>query len=106
LTIMRTTERKEVRIRFSNDETKSLNKQIDAVLDRMDDVGVDSDEYRKLMKSLERLTDIKKKLRREPVSRNTMILVAGNLLGILLIIAYEQTHVMTSKGFSHVIRPK
>jgi Na+/phosphate symporter len=103
---MRTTERKEVRIRFSNDETKSLNKQIDAVLDRMDDVGVDSDEYRKLMKSLERLTDIKKKLRREPVSRNTMILVAGNLLGILLIIAYEQTHVMTSKGFSHVIRPK
>jgi hypothetical protein len=106
LTVMRTTERKEVRIRFSNDETKSLNKQIDAVLDKMDDVGVDSDEYRKLMKSLERLTDIKKKLRREPVSRNTMILVAGNLLGILLIIAYEQTHVMTSKGFSHVIRPK
>jgi hypothetical protein len=106
LTIMRTTERKEVRIRFSNDEKKSLNKQIDAVLDRMDDVGVDSDEYRKLMKSLERLTDIKKKMRREPVSRNTMILVAGNLLGILLIIAYEHEHVMTSKGFSQVIRPK
>lgn len=91
---------------FINDEKRSLNRQIDAVLDGMDRVDVTSNEYRKLMKLLERLTDIKKKTRREPVSRNTIALIAGNLLGIVIIITYEQTHVMTSRGFSHIIRPK
>jgi len=43
---------------------------------------------------------------REPISRDTIALIAGNLMGILLIVAYEQKHVITSKGFGQVIRPK
>jgi hypothetical protein len=33
-------------------------------------------------------------------------MILGNLMGILVIVAYEQKHVMTSKGFSQLIRPK
>lgn len=58
------------------------------------------------MQYLEGLHRLKAEERRPPVSRDTMLLVAGNLLGILVIVAYEQRHVMTSKGFTQIIRPK
>jgi hypothetical protein len=91
---------------FSNEKIDPLNDQIDAVLVEMQSVGVDSEEYPKLMTLLERLYELKTKDRREPVSRDTVAVIAGNLMGILLIVAYEQKHVMTSKGFSQIIRPK
>lgn len=79
---------------------------IDAVLDRMRVEDVLSEDYRKMMKLLERLYKLKAGQRRKPVSRDAIIMVAGNLMGILVIVAYEQKHVMTSKGFTQLIRPK
>lgn len=89
-----------------NDEPTPVDDQIDAVIKEMDVKGVNSEEYPKLMSYLERLNKLKTITRRPPVSRDTVALIAGNLLGILLIVAYEQKHVMTSKGFSQIIRPK
>jgi hypothetical protein len=104
---MRTTERKAMQRYFLRTEkTIPIEKQIDAVLEEMTTVGVKSDEYPKLMSNLERLNDIKAKERREPLTYDTIALIAGNLMGILLIVAYEQKHVMTSKGFGQIIRPK
>ncbi len=68
--------------------------------------SVYSDEYSKLMAYLERLNEVKARERRDPVSRDTVALVVGNLVGILLIVAYEQKHVMSTKGFNQIIRPK
>lgn len=56
------------------------------------DVG--SDEYSKTLSHLERLYTIKAEKRRNRVTPDTMLLVAGNLLGILVIVAYEQKHVL------------
>lgn len=104
---MRTTERKAVlRYILSNEPNTPLDEQIDAVLQEMKQAGVLSEEYTKLMVHLETLTGMKAKERRQPVSGDTLALIAGNLLGILLIVAYEQKHVMTSKGFGQIIRPK
>ncbi len=91
---------------FSNDTTTPVDALIDAVLEEMHRKGVLSDEYPSLMAYLERLNEVKAKERRTPVSRDTVALIAGNLMGILLIVAYEQKHVMTSKGFSQLIHPK
>lgn len=91
---------------FRNDMNGPLDIQIYAVLDEMQSIKVNSDRYPVMMTYLERLTEIKKKARQDPVSRDTLALIAGNLMGILLIVAYEQKHVMTSKGFSQIIRPK
>ena len=104
---MRTTERK-VMLRqiFEKDKTVPVDALIDAVLEEMHKIGVTSDEYQKMMTYLERLYEIKAKDRQPPVSRDTIAIVAGNLLGILVIVAYEQKHVMTSKGFSQIIRPR
>jgi len=89
-----------------NDENTQLDVQIDAVLDEMQRKGVLHEDYPKLMSYLERLHEVKTQQRRDPVSRDTLALIGGNLLGILLIVAYEQKHVMTSKGFTQIIRPK
>lgn len=92
---------------FSNEEKRTpVDDQIDAVLKEMDEKGVTSEEYPKLMTLLERLNKIKAQSRRDPISRDTIVMVAGNLMGILLIVAYEQKHVMTSKGLNYIIRPK
>ncbi len=91
---------------FRNEKTTPVDDLIESILDEMRLVGVDSDEYPKLMAYLERLYEVKANERPNPVSRDTVALVAGNLMGILLIIAYEQKHIMSSKGFSQIIRPK
>jgi hypothetical protein len=107
LPIMRTTERKAVlRQIFRNDVATPVDALIDAVLDEMHREGVNSEEYPKLMSYLERLYEMKAKDRQPPLSRDTLALIGGNLLGILLIVAYEQKHVMTSKGLSQIIRPR
>lgn len=91
---------------LSNDSTTLVDGQIDAVLKEMQTIGVNSDKYPEMLAYLERLNDIKKEERLAPVSRDTIALIFGNLMGILLIVAYEQKHVMTSKGFSQIIRPR
>lgn len=64
----------------------------------------DSQDYAKLLTSAERihgLMDIKKS---SPVSRETLLTVGANLLGILLIIKHEDVNVITSKALGFVIR--
>lgn len=40
------------------------------------------------------------------ISPDTLAVVAGNLLGILVIVGYEHSHVMVSKASGFIIRPK
>lgn len=91
---------------FGNEKTTAIDDQIEAVIIEMKLLGVDSEEYPKLMTLLERLHELKVKERPDPVSRDTMAVIAGNLTGILLIVSYEHVHVMTSKALSLLTRPK
>lgn len=91
---------------FKNETTGPVDEQIAKILIEMDNIGVTAPEYPTMMAYLERLYEVKAKERPKPVNRETIALVAGNLLGILVIVAYEQKHVMTSKGFSQIIRPR
>jgi hypothetical protein len=40
------------------------------------------------------------------VSPDTLALIGANLLGIVIVVAYEHAHVITSKAFSSIIKPK
>lgn len=93
---------------FPEEKDERLEEQIAAVYTEMNVVGVDSEEYPTMLKHLERLYELKaSKKRREPVSRDMMLSVGGNLLGLLLILGYEQRHVITSsRGFTQLGRPK
>jgi hypothetical protein len=92
--------------RLFNDRPSILDEPIEKVLTDMNTYGPDSPEYPKLMEHLERLVRLKAEDARSGISWDTMAIVAGNLLGILIIVAYEQKHVMVSKGLGFVLRTK
>lgn len=84
---------------------EAVQKLIDTVLEEMTRSPAGSDEYLVLMTQLERLYKLKTQERREQVSLNTLVLVAGNLLGLVVIVAYEQKgHLWSSKAASQTIR--
>lgn len=80
--------------------------EIAKLLKKLSEMKTDDADYPKVLSFLERLNKVKADERRPKISRDTMLLVLGNLAGIVLIVAYEQKHVITSKGFSQIIRPK
>lgn len=85
---------------FRRPKDNNIDPQIAAVLLEMETVGVSHESYPKLLAHLKQLEEMKAKAKRSPVSSDTIALVAGNLLGILIIVAYEQKHVLSSKAFT------
>lgn len=66
--------------------------------------SADSAEYAKLLTSAERVHGMMDIKRSSPVSRETLLTVGANILGILLIIKHEDVNVITSKALGFVIR--
>lgn len=62
----------------------------------------DSEEYANMLNRLERLYKLYEKNSRKHLSPDTKLLVAGNLVGILIIVAYEHGHVITSKAVNQI----
>ena len=87
-------------------ETIRLDDAILRILDDMENVEPGSPDYDKLVTQLERLTLLKTTQRPGKISPDTRITVLANLLGILIIVAYEQKHVMGSKAQSFILKPK
>lgn len=44
--------------------------------------------------------------RRFKVTHDTLAIVAGNLLGIAIVVGYERAHVLTSKAFANVLKTR
>ena len=59
-----------------------------------------------MMTYLKDLSELQAKELPKPASTDTIVNVAGNLMGILLIVAYERTGVVTSKAINLLHRPK
>lgn len=87
-------------------KASKVDVQINDVLDAMTKETPQSEKYPKMVVYLERLYDVKAKARRTPISWDTIALIGANLLGIVIIVAYEQKHVFTSKAQSQLIRPE
>lgn len=83
-------------------EAIKLDAAINRLLDGMDNEDLDSEQYSKNLEHLERLSKLRTQERPGRVDLDTMVAVAGNILGIVIIVAYEQKHVMTSKGLGFV----
>ncbi len=88
--------------KFRRDESSIYDELIETLLTEMRTYGPDSEEYSTMMRHLKDLIALKTIERSKPVSQDTMAIVIGNLAGILIIVAYEQKHVMTSKGLSFI----
>lgn len=92
--------------RFGRRNEPDFDDAIDRILFTMNEHEVGSPEYTKAVVFLERVTDVKQKKKLSGVSSDTKLIVAGNILGILLIVFAEQNHVVVSKGLSFILKPK
>jgi hypothetical protein len=92
--------------RFVRDKPSILDEPIARLLTELNTFETDTEEYSKAIEHLERLNRMKAEERRPRVNPDSWAIVAGNLLGILIIVAYEQKHVMVSKGLGFVIKPR
>lgn len=83
-----------------------LQERIDDVLTQMKGWGAEDEEYGKMIDQLEKLHKMKAAESPKPVSYDTVVLSASNLIGILAIVKYEQTAVIISKAmnFMHKLR--
>lgn len=82
----------------------NLDQAIDKLLFQMDNVNGDADEYAKMADQLVKLYKLKEVDSKKRVSPDTLAVVAGNLLGILVIVGHEKAHVMTSKAIGFVMK--
>lgn len=83
-----------------------LDKAIDSVFQEMETVNADSEEYSKMVQQLETLYKIRSSTKDNRVDVNTVVTVAGNLLGIVMILNYERLHIVTTKALGFVMKTK
>jgi hypothetical protein len=89
---------------FKKDESISLDEIIKRILLEMEVYGPESDEFPSLLAYLERLEKIKTEKRRPRISLDTLVISGANILGIVLIISYEQKHVLVTKAKDFVMK--
>ena len=64
------------------------------------------DDYATTLTQLERLYALKELEKPERVSADMKASIAANLIGILTVVAYEHSHVITTKALSFAMRIK
>lgn len=84
--------------------TSELDEAITSALRQLDSLPAYSDEYIQILNQVERLSALKTTNRRQRVSPDTMALVLGNLVGIVLIVGYERANVMSSAAKAFVLK--
>lgn len=86
------------------DDTKTtLNDVIDDLYRNMIALTPDQEEYQVMMKQLVKLHKLKNASSKR-VSPDTLAIVAGNLLGIGMIVAHERVGIVTSKALNFVMK--
>ena len=85
-------------------EPSRLEKVIDDLLSEMNSVMSDTEEYSKMADQLVQLYALRDGDRPKGISPDTMAIIAGNLLGILIIVGFERANVVTSKALSFVLK--
>lgn len=83
-----------------------LEKVTENLLDEMLENGPDTERYSDNLDHLVKLHAVRQSNGRTPLNPNNMALVAGNLLGILVIVAYEQKNVFNSKAKDLLLKSK
>ncbi len=87
-----------------NPEVTELNAEITRVLAQMGEDTPESKEYAAMADQLVKLYAQKKEIPSNRFSKDQMLAVAGNLAGILAIIAYEQHAAFISKATGFITK--
>jgi hypothetical protein len=83
-------------------EKTPLERAIESVLQEMDGVNADSEEFEKMTDQLVKLHALKTAESRPRISPDVKATIAANLAGILVIVGHERTHIVTSKALGFI----
>jgi archaellum biogenesis ATPase FlaH len=72
------------------------------LIQQLDEIDTTSAEYETLLK---RVTEIDAILNKKVISRDTLAKGAINVVGLILVLCWEERHVITSKAFNRVQEP-
>jgi hypothetical protein len=67
---------------------------------------INGEEYAKTLNRVEKLHGLVDKEQPKTLSKETMLTVAANLIGIILILKHENVNVITSKALGFVLRAR
>lgn len=84
----------------------SLQIAIDEALAQLTGIDIESSEYAEKMDQIKELYKLQEKHSPKRVSPDTVLIVVGNLAGIVAILGYERAHVVTSKALGFVLKPR
>jgi hypothetical protein len=87
-------------------EQTELEGAVDRAIRELDRHEVGSDEYVKALDAVVKLHAMKAKDSPPLVSRDTLVLAATNLIGILMVIKHENVNVITSKALNMILRAR
>jgi hypothetical protein len=85
-------------------EKTGLDEAIDSALTDLQGFTAETEEYARTVDQLTKLYAIKDQERPKSVSPDTLAIVAGNLLGIVVIVGHERANVVTSKALNFVLK--
>lgn len=91
--------------RTPKEEFIDLKPVADRLLDDMAMFGPNSEEYTKMLDHLQKVVALKSRDKKS-IDPNTVIVVLGNIFGILTIVIYEQKHVFASKAIGFVLKSR
>jgi hypothetical protein len=82
-----------------------IDEEIDRVASSLRFHEIESKEYRANLMTLDHLYKMKEEDKSDSVLRNNVVVVVGNLLGILMIVKHEHVNVITSRAVSLLLKP-
>jgi hypothetical protein len=85
---------------------RTFDEEVARVLVQMETMSVDSEAYANAVKNLEVLCQARSQKTNSWLSADLVVPAVVNLLGILLVLNYEQMHIVTSKAFGFIARGK
>ena len=87
-------------------EETLLDLEITSVQTALSNRKATDDDYDTMLTQLERLFALKQLEKPQKISADTKATIAANLAGILTIVAYEHSHVITTKALSFIAHLK
>lgn len=88
------------------EKNESLDFLIQALEKEMEVSDPTTEDYAKLLDRYEKLTRLRREGVKSRVDPNTVIVAAGNLVGILAMLNFEKLGVITSKALGFIMKPK
>jgi len=83
-----------------------LDEEILSALEELKSHETTSDEYAVVVDRMSKLHKLKVEERPKPISRDTAVVVAANIFGILWLTRYERENVISTKALGFILKPR